>query len=81
MSRSRLAEIVILPARGLRRDSRSAGCFDPMVDGVAQGVHERLVEVLEDRAIELDLAAAHLELDLLARAVAPGRAPCGDSDR
>ena len=56
--------------------------LDAVIDGVAQHVQQRVGELLQDRAVELDLGAADLHLDLLAelaRDVARGaRQPLGD---
>jgi hypothetical protein len=55
------------------------GRLDPMVHGVAQQVHQRIAQLVKNRAVELDLFALHAELDLfieLAREIAhqPGKA-------
>ena len=41
------------------------GCFDAVVDGVAQQVNERCIEIVEDGAIEFDVVTANLKGNLL----------------
>jgi hypothetical protein len=51
---------------GLAGGRAQLGPLDAVVDRVADQVHERVAEAVEDRAIELELAARDLDLDALA---------------
>jgi hypothetical protein len=57
---------------GLPRAAHS-GVSMPWSHGVADDVRQRVLDRLEDRAVELGLLAVHLEADLLAARRAPGR--------
>jgi hypothetical protein len=46
--------------------SRTSGDLDPVIDAVANQVHERITDLLEHGLVELGVAPGHLELDLLA---------------
>ena len=50
----------------LARGQAVAGRLDAVIDGVAQRVGERIADRLDQRAVELGLAALHLDPDLLA---------------
>jgi hypothetical protein len=52
-----------------------------VVDGVAEQVHERIGETVEDRAVELSSAAAQLDLDLPAQPLRAPRATRGGGSR
>ena len=53
------------PDARLARARARLGRLDRVVDRVADEVHERVGEVLDDELVELDVAAGHLEVDLL----------------
>ena len=63
------AESVIRPTRGFPFSSRSCGCLQRMVDGVADQVDHRVAQPLDDRPVQPRLLADDPQLDLLARAV------------
>ena len=60
---------------------RTSGGSMPVVDRVAQQVHDRIADLVEHRAIELDLLAFDDEVDLLADRCAPRRARRAESGR
>ena len=64
--RSRAALSTRRPISRLPRRDALRRRFDAMVDRVAQQVHDRVADLVEHRAIELDLLALDDELDLLA---------------
>ena len=51
---------------GLAGGAPRSGRLDAVVDRVAHQVHQRIGEPVEDRAVELELGAAQLDLDALA---------------
>src|SRR5262249_10064704 len=50
--------------RGLLRGGAHVGRLDPVVDGVADEVCQRLLDRFDDRLVELDVAPLELEPDL-----------------
>ena len=58
-----------------------AGGSMPWPDRVAQEVHDRLADLVEQRAVELDLLPLDDEVDVLVRAAAPRRARGAESGR
>ena len=69
VSFSRRASITMRPTARLARRDALGGRLDAVIDRVAQQVHERIGEPVEDRAVELELGAAQLHLDPHARAL------------
>ena len=65
--RSRLAERRIRPSAGLPAARAPFGRLDPVVDRVPDQVHQRIADLVEHRAIELDLLAFDVEPDPLAQ--------------
>ena len=66
MSRSRRASISMRPASGLPASSARLD-LEPVIDGVAQQMDQRIAEPVENRAVQLELGAAQHHLDLLAQ--------------
>ena len=60
--------------RGLAGRDPRRGSFDAMVDGVAHQVEKRILDLRDDRAVDLDLASFDGELDFLAGPWATSRA-------
>src|SRR5690606_7887654 len=54
-----------LPARRLARGEALLARLDPVVDGVPQDVDEDVDQLLEDLAVQLDVATLEAEVDLL----------------
>jgi hypothetical protein len=58
-----------------------ASAFDAVIDGVPEHVDERIADLVEHRAIELDLFAFDDELDLLAKRAGGSRERHAESGR
>ena len=54
---------------GLAGGGPGGGHLDAVIDGIADDVGERILDGLDDRAVELGLLAFHHQLDLLAELV------------
>ena len=55
------------PRRGFPARLAHRRRLDAVIDGVADDVHQRIAELLDDQLVQLDLAAVHREVELLAR--------------
>ena len=72
--RSRTALSVRRPAAGFPARRALVGRLDAVIDRVAQQVHDRIADLVEHRAIELDLLAFDRRTPPACRASAPRRA-------
>ncbi len=59
-----------LPALGLAGRQALVGCLDPVIDGVAQQVEQRIGHLLEQRLVERHVLALDGEIDELSAALA-----------
>ena len=69
------------PSGGLPAGRADLGRLDPVVGGVPDQVEQRIADLVQDRAVELDLLALDVEPDPLAQVARRGRAPAGESAR